>query len=211
MNSFRKILLLGAHTDDGEWGCGASVHKWVRQGAEVFYVAFSAAEQSLRPEFARDATRTEFLVGASRMGVRKENARIVDVPVRHFPEHRQLVLETLIKLRAEIDPDLVLVHSTHDTHQDHETLCREAFRAFKRTTILGYEMPQNSKDSALNFFFEVSEEDLKAKISALRAYESQAWRSGDVGELLTGLARVRGAQVGLAFAEAFEVVRWVAR
>lgn len=211
MKNFRKILLVGAHTDDGEWACGGSVHRWIREGCEVHYVAFSAAEQSLRPEFAQDATRTEFFVGAQRMGIPRERARIVDIPVRHFPEHRQAILETLIKLRQELQPDTVLVHCSFDTHQDHETLCKEVFRAFKKCTILGYEMLQNCRESGLNFFQEISQDDLQAKIEALKAYESQQWRSGDVGVYLTSLATVRGAQAGLPLAEAFEVIRWVAR
>lgn len=41
----KTVLVLAPHTDDGEFGCGGSIAKFVRQGARVVYVAFSAAEQ----------------------------------------------------------------------------------------------------------------------------------------------------------------------
>ena len=49
-----KILLLSPHTDDGELGCGGTVAKLIEQGKEVFYVAFSACEQSVLPQFPKD-------------------------------------------------------------------------------------------------------------------------------------------------------------
>ena len=207
----RRVLLLGAHTDDGEWGCGGSVHKWGRQGAEITYVAFSAAEESVRPEYPRDILRTEIIRGAGLMGIPPEQVRVLDFPVRHFPQHRQAILEALVKLRGELDPELVMVHSTTDTHQDHETLSQEAFRAFKKTSILGYEIPHNYRISAPSYFNPLDEDDIEAKIAALQAYESQLWRVGDLRPLLLGQAALRGVQINVRYAEAFEVIRWVER
>ena len=205
----RKILLLGAHTDDGEWGCGASVHKWAARGDEITYVAFSAAEESVRPEYPRDILRTEILAGAALMGVSKERVRVLNFPVRHFPQHRQEILETLVRLRTELEPDLVMVHGTADTHQDHETLNREAFRAFKKCSILGYELPHNCRTTVAAYFNPVDEVDIKAKVAALDAYVSQRWRVNDLGALLEGQAVLRGSQIGVRYAEVFEVIRWV--
>lgn len=207
----RRILLLGAHTDDGEWGCGGSIYKWAKQGAEITYVAFSAAEESVKPEYPRDILRTEILKGAALMGISPDHVRVLDFPVRHFPQHRQAILETLIQLRAELAPDLVMVHSTTDTHQDHETLSREAFRAFKKASILGYELPHNVRTSAPAYYSPLEDADLEAKVLALQAYESQLWRASDLRAILQGVAVMRGAQIGVRYAEAFEVVRWVER
>ncbi len=205
----RNILLLGAHTDDGEWGCGASIHKWSQQGAKVTYVAMSAAEESVRADFHRDILRTEIFLGAALMGVSKENVRVLDFPVRHFPQHRQAILETLVKLRTELAPDLVMVHASTDTHQDHEALSQEAFRAFKKTSILGYELPHNCRISAPAYFNALAPIHVEAKIKSLNAYESQRWRTGDLAPILQGLAAMRGSQINVQYAEAFEVMRWV--
>ena len=205
----RRILLLGAHTDDGEWGCGASVHKWTGQGDDVRYVAFSAAEESVKPEYSRDILRHEVLDGAALMGIPKSRVRVLDFPVRNFPQHRQPILETLVALRNEYQPDLVMVHCSTDTHQDHETLNRESFRAFKKTSILGYEIPHNCRISEPAYFNPLDRENIEAKVAALSAYKSQLWRAGDLSELLYGQGAVRGSQIGVPYAEAFEVIRWV--
>ena len=49
-----KVLVLAPHTDDGEFGCGGTISKLIYQGVEVHYVAFSACEQSVLPEFPSD-------------------------------------------------------------------------------------------------------------------------------------------------------------
>lgn len=205
----KRILLLGAHTDDGEWGCGASIHKWGLEGAHITYVAMSAAEESVRADFPRDILRTEIYQGAALLGIHKEDVRVLNFPVRHFPHHRQEILETLVLLRAELKPDLVMVHASTDTHQDHETLSKETFRAFKKTSILGYELPHNCRISAPSYFNVLEQGDVDAKINALNAYKSQAWRTGDLVPILQGLAAMRGSQINVQYAEAFEVMRWV--
>ena len=53
-DSFQKILILAPHTDDGEFGCGASINKWVEEGKEVYYATFSACKQSVLPQFPED-------------------------------------------------------------------------------------------------------------------------------------------------------------
>ncbi|MBX3588572.1 MAG: PIG-L family deacetylase [Ramlibacter sp.] len=203
-----RILLLGAHTDDGEWGCGASIHKWASEGAAVTYVAFSAAEESLKPEFPRDILRKEILAASKLIGIQASAVRVLDFPVRKFPAMRQEILEVLVALNRELNPDLILVHGSEDTHQDHETLSREAFRAFKKKSILGYEVPHNNRGYSPAFFSAVSEANMDAKIAALESYQSQSWRLADTRALLKGLATVRGAQAGVPLAEAFEVLRW---
>ncbi|MFN8317589.1 MAG: hypothetical protein U0T32_14165, partial [Chitinophagales bacterium] len=58
MNQFKKVLVLAPHTDDGELGCGASIHKFSSEGADVFYVAFSICTRSL-PEHLHPMTLAE--------------------------------------------------------------------------------------------------------------------------------------------------------
>jgi rare lipoprotein A len=57
---------------------------------------------------------------------------------------------------------------------------------------------------------EIDEEDLACKVSAISAYKSQVFRNPHYEEFIRGLAVQRGCQVGFRFAEAYEVIRWVA-
>ena len=115
----------------------------------------------------------------------------------------------MIKLQSIYNPDLVLLPSSHDTHQDHQTISQEGFRAFKKTTMLGYEVPWNNLEFRTNCFISFSEDLLKKKIAALNVYESQKHRSYANAEFIRSLAVTRGVQIGKSFAECFEVIRWV--
>jgi LmbE family N-acetylglucosaminyl deacetylase len=63
------ILLLSPHTDDGELGCGATVAKLIRQGKRVYYVAFSACEQSVLPQFPKDILISEVKQATASLGI----------------------------------------------------------------------------------------------------------------------------------------------
>lgn len=205
----KRYLVLGPHTDDGEWGCGASMAKWVGQGHEVYYAAFSAAEESVPAGLPQDILRSEIVEAAKEINLPAERLQVFQFRVRYFPRDRQEILEAMVQLRKDIDPDVVVGPNSYDTHQDHEVINREAFRAFKRATILGYEIPWNNRRTDLTFFHGVEEEHLQCKIRALAAYKSQAFRAPNYDELIHSLAVQRGCQVGMRYAEAFEVIRWV--
>ncbi len=204
-----KILLLSPHTDDGELGCGGTVAKLIEQGKEVFYVAFSACEQSVLPQFPKDILITEVKAATSTLGIREDHLILKRFDVRTFNYHRQEILDILIQLREEIKPDTVLIPSLNDIHQDHKTIAEEALRAFKFINVLSYELPWNN----LNFntcAFEVLEENhVKTKVEALKKYQSQAHRPYANEEFLRSQVTMRGVQVSRKYAEVFEVIRTV--
>ena len=92
-------------------------------------------------------------------------------------------------------------------HQDHSTIAQEGLRAFKNTTILGYELIWNNLSFDTQCFVRLSQENIDVKIRALKEYHSQGKRNYLSEEFVYSLARARGVQVGCEFAEAFEVVR----
>lgn len=205
----KTILILAPHTDDGEFGCGATIARYAEEGARVVYAAFSAAEQSVLPHLPRDILRTEVRQATSILGVSNEDCLVFDFEVRCFPKQRQKILDKMIGLQKKYQPDMVFLPSANDTHQDHQTIAQEGFRAFKRTTMLGYEVPWNNLDFRTSCFVDVSENHLKYKINALDKYESQKHRNYANEEFIRSLALTRGVQIGKRYAEAFEVVRWV--
>ena len=82
-------------------------------------------------------------------------------------------------------------------------------RAFKGTTIWGYELIWNNLSFNTQAFVELGERHVEAKVEALAAYASQRHRAYMDGEFIRSQARVRGVQIGLIWAECFEVVRLV--
>lgn len=204
-----KILILAPHTDDGELGCGASIARFCREGREVFYATFSLCRKSLVPGLEPDTLEKELRSATRVLGINENNLRLFDYDVRWFPHHRQEILENLVALKKEINPDLVMVPSRNDMHQDHQVLAQEGLRAFKHSSILGYEMPWNNLTFDTETFVCVDESDLDKKIEALAEYESQKYRAYLSADFIKGLALTRGVQIGAKYAEAFEVIRWI--
>ena len=209
MKPASTILILAPHTDDGEFGCGGTIARYVGQGARVIYVAFSAAEQSVLPHLPRDILRTEVRKATSALGVADQDCLVLDFEVRRFSEFRQEILDKMIEFNRCFQPDIVFLPSVNDTHQDHQTIAQEGFRAFKRTTMLGYEVPWNNLDFRTSCFVELSDKLLAKKIEAISMYGSQSHRDYASAEFIRSLALTRGVQIGTRYAEAFEVVRWV--
>jgi LmbE family N-acetylglucosaminyl deacetylase len=207
----QTALILAPHTDDGEFGCGGTIARMVSHGVRVICVAFSAAEQSVLPHLPRDILRSEVRHATAALGIPDEDCIVLNFEVRRFPEYRQQILDKMIELGREYEPDMVLLPSLNDTHQDHHTIAQEGFRAFKRCTMLGYEVPWNNLDFRTSCFVAITQDELNKKIFAIGKYESQKGRPYSDSEFVRALAMTRGVQVGTKYAEAFEVVRWIIR
>jgi LmbE family N-acetylglucosaminyl deacetylase len=205
----KRILVLAPHTDDGEFGCGATIAKEIEAGSEVYYAAFSACEQSVLPQFPSDILIREVGAATRVLGIPVENMRLFKYDVRTFEYHRQAILDDMLRLRETIRPDLVFIPSLRDVHQDHGTVANEAVRAFKFTSMLSYELPWNNFNFNTACFVKLEERHIATKVAALMEYRSQAHRSYANEEFIRSLARTRGVQVNTQYAEVFEVVRWI--
>jgi LmbE family N-acetylglucosaminyl deacetylase len=172
-------------------------------------VAFSAAEQSVPPHLSNQILRKEVKSATAKLGIKEDDCLVFDFEVRKFPENRQNILDKMIELNREYEPDLVFLPSTYDTHQDHLTIAQEGFRAFKKCSMLGYEVPWNNLTFKTQCFIELTENQLNKKIQSMHAYESQKHKNYASDEFIRSLAITRGVQIGKKYAETFEVIRWV--
>lgn len=208
-NEFKRILVLAPHTDDGEFGCGDSIAKFIEEGKDVYYAAFSTAEESVPDPWPKDILKTEVKEATKRLGILPDKPIIFNFKVRELSYHRQEILDELVKIKKNLCPDLVFLPSSNDLHQDHSTISIEGIRAFKNTSILGYEIPWNNIEFQAEAFVILSEGNIDRKIWALDAYNSQKGKGYANEEFIRSLARTRGVQIGSRYAEAFEVIRWV--
>jgi LmbE family N-acetylglucosaminyl deacetylase len=206
-----RVLVLAPHTDDAEFGCGGTIARFIEERTELFQVAFSSAEASVPEGFRPDILRFEVREAAAVLGIRQDNLILLSYPVRSFHSCRQEILEDMIRLERDLRPDMVLLPSTHDTHQDHQTIAQEGFRAFKRTTMLGYEVPWNNLTFVTQGFVFLEDRHLDRKIEAIKCYQSQETRPYARADFIRSLAVTRGIQMGAPYAEAFEITRWVRR
>ena len=209
ITKFKKVFVLAPHTDDGELGAGGTISKLIEQGADVYYFAFSTAEESVPKGHPKDILRTEVVNATKKLGIKKENVIIYNYTVRKLNYARQEILEDLIKYKRMITPDLILMPSPHDIHQDHSTIAQEGLRAFKTCTILGYELIWNNLTFNTTSFIKLEDKHVQCKCNALKEYKSQEGRAYMSEDFIYSLAKTRGVQIGTQYAESFEVIRWI--
>ena len=202
------ILVLAPHTDDGELGAGASIAKWAEAGNDVNYLAFSACETIQPADRPSDVLRGECAAATSELGIPRSNLEILDFEVRNFARDRQDVLDTMVRVNRQMRPDVVLVPSIADTHQDHAVVATEARRAFKTTRMLGYEVPWNNFQFDTTAFVVTDEAHVATKCRSLAHFRSQEGRPYMTEEYLWSQSRFRGVQAGSSYAEAFQIIRW---
>ncbi len=198
---FTKVLALSPHTDDVELGAGGTIAKLHDKNAIVHMVAFSWCKEEENKKSIKKAAKI--------LSVKK--LELLDFQRRTFPKYRQEILQFLYDYNQKFKPDLVLTPATTDLHQDHSTVTKEAMRAFKASTILGYEMPWNNIQITTNSFIPLEEKHVKEKINALKSYTTQLGRYYFNEEYFQSILRMRGTQIQTKYAEAFEVIKFVPR
>ncbi len=205
----KKILVLAPHTDDGELGCGGTMATLCSEGKEVFYAAFCLCAKSLPEGKSADTLELECKKATAILGMAPSNLILFDYEVRELPHSRQKILEELVLMNKNIQPDMVFLPAATDIHQDHQVIHQEGLRAFKNSTIAGYELPWNNFSFHTQFFMRLNELALTKKIDAIQAYRSQSHRNYMEEDFIRSLAKVRGVQANAKYAEAFEVYKWI--
>jgi len=197
-----RVLVVSPHTDDAEVSSGGTISRFLREGREVHVLVLSraSAEDTERP--LQECHRALGILGIS-----PANISTRDFPVRHLSEHRQEILDLFVSVKQQLNPDLVIIPSLNDIHQDHQVAAQEGLRAFKNhASILCFTYTWNLLTFNTTCFVEFSEDDLNKKIAAISCYRSQI-KAYMKPEITRALALAQGVTISVQYAEAFEVAR----
>jgi LmbE family N-acetylglucosaminyl deacetylase len=200
LHNARKILCVGAHSDDIEIGCGGTILRLVRdyRDLEIQWVVFSAGGE--RTGEAELSAKT-FLEGAARTRIAVEHFR-----GSFFPYDGERIKEYFEGLKS-FEPDVVFTHYRDDRHQDHRVLSDLAWNTFRNHFILEYEIPKYDGDlGSPNLFVPLDEELAKAKVHHIcRLFQTQANRHWFTEDTFLSLMRLRGIECAspAKYAEAF--------
>ncbi len=193
------VLCIGAHCDDIEIGCGATLLRLLERApaAEIHWVTLSGDEQR-----GREATESarRFL---GREGV--ERARSFGFRDGFLPWEGARVKACFEALARELDPDLIFTHALGDRHQDHRLVGELTWNSWRDHSILEYEIPKYEGDLGQpNAYVAIHPELAERKIKTLlEVYPSQSSRAWFDAETFRGLMRLRGVECRSTFAEAF--------
>ncbi|MGW6054366.1 PIG-L deacetylase family protein [Streptomyces sp. NPDC055189] len=196
-----SMLVVGAHPDDVEIGAGGTIRRRADEGWDVTILTLSQGAGGGDPE----RRRAEAHSAAEVMG-----ARLVmeDLPDGSMTDNSSTV-RTIERTVAETRPDVVLVHSDSDTHQDHRAVHRATLVACRQVQRLAcYQSPSATVSYQPNRFIGLRESHVAAKLSAIRAHRSQAASRWYLEEdLLRSTVRYWGRFSRARFAEPLEVIR----
>jgi LmbE family N-acetylglucosaminyl deacetylase len=201
LNGLKRVLCLGAHSDDVEIGCGATVLQLSKQFPEVefYWLVFCS-----NPTRAKEAHKSAawFL-----RQTRRKNIVIRSFRDGFLPYVGGQVKDSFEELKGVFQPDLIFTHCRHDLHQDHRLLCELTWNTFRNHLVLEYEIPKYDADlQSPNCFVPINKSFAATKAKALMRFfgtqRSKHWFSED---LFLGLMRLRGVEAAspTGFAEAF--------
>ena len=202
-----NVLAIGAHPDDIELGCSATLIKHQKVGSKIYLLILTKGEASGDPIIReRESRNAAKLIGAEEIFF----GGLADTKINDGIE----TISAIEMIINEINADIIYTHSYKDTHQDHKYTSYATLSAGRRSKkIFMYESPTTFKDFSPQLFVDIKEY-FEEKKKIMRLYSSQSqkewWAIGDRAAMaIEGLAAYRGFQAGVEVAEAFEVAKLV--
>ncbi|MFO1313570.1 MAG: PIG-L deacetylase family protein [Burkholderiales bacterium] len=196
-----RVLCVGAHCDDIEIGCGATLRLLGRERQRLVVDWAILSGTTARRNEASHAMR--LLVAARHRGT----LRFGTFADGRFPSEYAPIKDYFESLKTMPSPDLVLCHEREDRHQDHRIVNEMTWNTFRDHLILEYEIPK--WDGGLgqpNVYVPVGARDAEAKArTLLSVYASQAHRDWFSRDTFLAAMRLRGIECRApsGYAEAF--------
>lgn len=195
-----KILTIGAHPDDIELGCGGIIAQYTSNNHSVYSLVLSDGERSGDPIVRKQETVDSLKI----LGIKKLFfGELPDTKIGNDIS-TICVIENIVN---KMKPDIVFTHSINDVHQDHRNTAISTFSAARQVpTILCYESPSLMLDFKPQCYYDIIK-TLDQKIEALKVHKSQIDKRYFKINAILGLAKYRGNQMNIKYAEAFEVFK----
>jgi len=190
LGSVRRILCLGAHSDDIEIGVGGTLLKLAEQisDVEICWVVFSAPGPRA-DEASRSAN--DFLGQ-----LKNKQVKIGSFRESYFPSEWPAIKDWFERIKGSFDPEVVFTHYRDDRHQDHRVLSDLAWNTFRNHLILEYEILKYDGDlGGPNVFVPLSEELCTQKIELLlKHFKSQLSKHWFTSDTFEAMHRIRGIE-----------------
>ena len=217
----RKILIICPHADDEILGCGGFISKYSKKNYQINVLILTNANKGVPEIYSPEEIRTirnEANVANKLVGTKKiffENLPAINLNI--YPIYK--ITNIIDKYIKEVNPEIVLIPSLNDIHDDHKIVFKAAkisMRPNRKSNIkkiLSYEVVsetewnEQGKSFNPNYFVSLKKVDINNKVKAFLKYKSQVKKFPHPRskEGIINLSRVRGSQVFEEYAEAFKV------
>ncbi len=197
----RRILCLGAHSDDIEIGCGGSILRLLEEAEDVYVTWIVLSGDDKRANEAKESAK-RFLAMSGKREIKVESFRD-----GFFPYEGVRIKDYFEGLKAELSPDLIFTHWGGDAHQDHRLVSELTWNTYRNHFILEYEVIKYDGDLGRpNVYFPLSERDAARKTDTiLESFASQTGRHWFTAAAFNSIMYIRGIECSApeGFAEAF--------
>ena len=208
-----KILAVGAHIDDVEVGCGGTLAQAYLNQHEVRILSLTGSAYTDLDGTVMRTPEQALQEGRAAAEILRAELEVMDFPTKDVPYGSKTV-EAIEAHMRKFQPDVILTHWPHDTHQDHRaTSLATISAARKHNSILFYEPMTPSGRSYTPFrpqvYVGISSEAVQMKSASLRAHTSQHEKYGTMWvDAIMARGVHRGFEIGATHAECFEPLRW---
>lgn len=220
-----KILIIAPHPDDEVLGCGGTIKKYAKQGNEVYLCIVTKA---YIPDWTEDFIknrRKETERVANVLGIKK--VIFLGLPTVKLDTLPQKELNDLLsKTIGKIKPGIVFIPFGADINKDHRLVSESALVAlrpkpgFSVKKVFYYEVlsetewarpAQKIQDVFIPNFYEDISKCLEYKLKAMECYKTELKKYPHPRslEIIKALAQKRGSEVGIKYAEAFQLIRLI--
>jgi LmbE family N-acetylglucosaminyl deacetylase len=190
LGSVRRILCLGAHSDDIEIGAGGTLLKLLKERSdlEIWWVVFSAT--GTRAEEAHKSA-DDYLSAIPRQQVRIRSFR-----ESYFPSEWSAIKECFEEIKGSFNPEVIFTHYRDDRHQDHRVLSDLTWNTFRNHLILEYEILKYDGDLGRpNLFMPLSDELCRRKVELLvKHFQTQSKKQWFTRDAFEAMLRIRGIE-----------------
>ena len=217
----KNVLILSPHADDEILGCGGFISKYSKQNYNINVLILTNANKGAPEIYSTKEIkliRNEAKIANNLIGTKKlffENLPAINL--NNYPIYK--ITNIINKYILDINPEIVLIPSKNDIHDDHKIIFKAAKISMRPNKIsnlkkiLSYEVlsetewNEEGKSFNPNYFVRLKKSDINNKVKAFLKYRSQVKKFPHPRskEAIINLSRVRGSQAFIEYAEAFKV------
>lgn len=208
-----NILVIAAHPDDEVLGMGGTIKKFSNLGHNIQLCVISEGASAQYSDKNMIEARRESCINAGKiLGI--QDFKFLNLPDAKLDSIPQLEINIeLEKIISDFKPEIVFTVSDGDLSKDHQKVFESTLVATRPvnnhiTKVLAYELPGSRILQFQPTIYEDISKEMTSKNEAMMKYESEVEQFPHPRsiESIESLAKYRGSQSGLKFAEAFRLI-----
>ncbi len=224
MKEARKVIVISAHPDDETLGAGGTLLKHKFKGDKIYWVIVTSVSTEHGFSSQRVQSRQEEIEKVSKAFGFTKVFQMGYPTMSLSTSSLKTLIPEISKIFTEVEPEIIYTLNRSDAHSDHRFLfdavaaCTKSFRYPYIKQVLMYECISETEFAPClpervfipNYFVDITP-FMDEKIRILQIFESELGNHPFPRSIknVEALSIFRGASVGVEFAEAFQIIKFI--